>query len=195
MKIIGLTGGIGSGKTTISKVFIDNSIKVYNSDDRAKFLMINSKNIKNKLLDSFGSEIFSRGSLNKPYISKLIFNDSKSLNLINSIVHPEVLKDFINWKSNLNDKYIVYESALIFETGFYKRNDFNILVTSELDLRINRIVNRDKLDKEIVIKKIQSQWDDEKKIPLADYVFINSSKKANFFKVKNLVTYFNSIFK
>lgn len=195
MKIIGLTGGIGSGKTTISKVFIDNSIKVYNSDDRAKFLMINSKNIKNKLLDSFGSEIFSRGSLNKPYISKLIFNDSKSLNLINSIVHPEVLKDFINWKSNLNDKYIVYESALIFETGFYKRNDFNILVTSELDLRINRIVNRDKLDKEIVIKKIQSQWNDKKKIPLADYVFINSSKKANFLKVKNLVTYFNSIFK
>ena len=105
------------------------------------------------------------------------------------------MKDFINWKSNLNDKYIVYESALIFETGFYKLNDFNILVTSELDLRINRIVNRDKLDKEIVIKKIQSQWDDEKKIPLADYVFINSSKKGNFLKVKNLITYFNSIFK
>ena len=157
MKIIGLTGGIGSGKTTISKEFIDNSIKVYNSDDRAKFLMINSKNIKNKLLDSFGSEIFSGGSLNKSYISKLIFNDSRSLNLINSIVHPEVLKDFIDWKSNLNDKYIIYESALIFETGFYKRNDFNILVTSELNLRINRIVKRDKLDKEMVIKKIQSQ--------------------------------------
>jgi len=105
------------------------------------------------------------------------------------------LKDFIDWKSNLNDKYIVYESALIFETGFYKRNDFNILVTSELNLRINRIVNRDKLDKEMVIKKIQSQWDDEKKIPLADYIFINSSKKANILKVKNLITYFNSIFK
>jgi dephospho-CoA kinase len=195
MKIIGLTGGIGSGKTTISKEFIDNSIKVYNSDDRAKFLMKNSKNIKNKLLDSFGSEIFLSGSLNKPYISKLIFSDSKSLNLINSIVHPEVLKDFIDWKSNLNDKYIIYESALIFETGSYKLNDFNILVTSELNLRINRIVKRDKLDKEMVIKKIQSQWDDEKKIPLADYVFINSSKKANILKVKNLITYFNSIFK
>ena len=115
MKIIGLTGGIGSGKTTISKEFIDNSIKVYNSDDRAKFLMKNSKNIKNKLLDSFGSKIYLSGSLNKPYISKLIFSDSKSLNLINSIVHPEVLKDFIDWKSNLNDKYIIYESALIFE--------------------------------------------------------------------------------
>lgn len=195
MKIIGLTGGIGSGKTTISKEFIDNSIKVYNSDDRAKFLMINSKNIKNKLLDSFGSEIFSSGSLNKPYISKLIFNDSKSLNLINSIVHPEVLKDFINWKSNLNDKYIVYESALIFETGSYKLNDFNILVTSELDLRINRVMLRDNLDKSIVIKKINSQWKDEKKIPLADYVFLNSSKKSNSLKVKNLIIYFNSIFK
>jgi dephospho-CoA kinase len=195
MKIIGLTGGIGSGKTTISKEFIDNSIKVYNSDDRAKFLMINSKNIKNKLLDSFGSEIFSSGSLNKPYISKLIFSDSKSLNLINSIVHPEVLKDFINWKSNLNDKYIVYESALIFETGSYKLNDFNILVTSELDLRINRVMLRDNLDKSIVIKKINSQWKDEKKIPLADYVFLNSSKKSNSLKVKNLIIYFNSIFK
>ena len=101
----------------------------------------------------------------------------------------------MDWNSNLNDKYIFYESALIFETGSYKLNDFNILVTSEFNLRINRIVNRDKLDKEMVVKKIQSQWDDEKKIPLADYIFINSSKKANILKVKNLITYFNTIFK
>jgi len=195
MKIIGLTGGIGSGKTTISKEFIDNSIKVYNSDDRAKFLMNNSKKVKNKLLNSFGSETYLNGYLNRPYLSNLIFSDSKSLNLINSIVHPEVKIDFMNWKTFIKEKYIIYESALIFETGSYKLNDFNILVTSELDSRINRVMLRDNLDKSIVIKKINSQWKDEKKIPLADYVFLNSSKKSNSLKVKNLIIYFNSIFK
>ena len=157
--------------------------------------MNNSKKVKNKLLNSFGSETYLNGYLNRPYLSNLIFSDSKSLNLINSIVHPEVKIDFMNWKTFIKEKYIIYESALIFETGSYKLNDFNILVTSELDLRINRVMLRDNLDKSIVIKKINSQWKDEKKIPLADYVFLNSSKKSNSLKVKNLIIYFNSIFK
>lgn len=195
MKIIGLTGGIGSGKTILAKEFSKNYIQVYNSDERAKFLMNNSKDLKDSLIKCFGSNTYVDDSLNKTYLSSLIFNDRKSLELMNSIVHPQVEKDFMGWMKTKDEKYIIYESALIFETGSYKRNDFNILVTSDLSVRINRIMNRDKIDKSLAMLKINNQWKDEKKIPLADYIFVNSTIDENIQTVKKLVTYFNSIYK
>lgn len=195
MKIIGLTGGIGSGKTILAKEFSKNYIQVYNSDERAKFLMNNSKDLKDSLIKCFGSNTYVDDSLNKTYLSSLIFNDRKSLELMNSIVHPQVEKDFMGWMKTKDEKYVIYESALIFETGSYKRNDFNILVTSDLSVRINRIMNRDKIDKSLAMLKINNQWKDEKKIPLADYIFVNSSIDENIQTVKKLVTYFNSIYK
>ena len=195
MKIIGLTGGIGSGKTILAKEFSKNYIQVYNSDERAKFLMNNSKDLKDSLIKCFGSNTYIDDSLNKTYLSSLIFNDSKSLELMNTIVHPQVEKDFMGWMKTKDEKYVIYESALIFETGSYKRNDFNILVTSDLSVRINRIMNRDKIDKSLAMLKINNQWKDEKKIPLADYIFVNSTINENIQTVKKLVTYFNSIYK
>ena len=195
MKIIGLTGGIGSGKTILAKEFSKNYIQVYNSDERAKFLMNNSKDLKDSLIKCFGSNTYVDDSLNKTYLSSLIFNDRKSLELMNSIVHPQVEKDFMGWMKTKDEKYVIYESALIFETGSYKRNDFNILVTSDLSVRIKRIMNRDKIDKSIAMLKINNQWNDEKKIPLADYIFVNSTIDENIQTVKKLVTYFNSIYK
>ena len=195
MKIIGLTGGIGSGKTILAKEFSKNYIQVYNSDERAKFLMNNSKDLKDSLIKCFGSDTYVDDSLNKTYLSSLIFNDRKSLDLMNSIVHPQVEKDFMGWMKTKDEKYVIYESALIFETGSYKRNDFNILVTSDLSVRINRIMNRDKIDKSLAMLKINNQWKDEKKIPLADYIFVNSTIDENIQTVKKLVTYFNSIYK
>lgn len=195
MKIIGLTGGIGSGKTILAKEFSKNYIQVYNSDERAKFLMNNSKDLKDSLIKCFGSNTYVDNSLNKTYLSSLIFNDRKSLELMNSIVHPQVEKDFMGWMKTKDEKYVIYESALIFETGSYKRNDFNILVTSDLSVRINRIMNRDKIDKSLAMLKINNQWKDEKKIPLADYIFVNSTIDENIQTVKKLVTYFNSIYK
>lgn len=195
MKIIGLTGGIGSGKTILAKEFSKNYIQVYNSDERAKFLMNNSKDLKDSLIKCFGSNTYVDDSLNKTYLSSLIFNDRKSLDLMNSIVHPQVEKDFMGWMKTKDEKYVIYESALIFETGSYKRNDFNILVTSDLSVRINRIMNRDKIDKSLAMLKINNQWKDEKKIPLADYIFVNSTIEKNIQTVKKLVTYFNSIYK
>ena len=194
MKIIGLTGGIGSGKTILAKEFSKNYIQVYNSDERAKFLMNNSKDLKDSLIKCFGSNTYVDDSLNKTYLSSLIFNDRKSLDLMNSIVHPQVEKDFMGWMKTKDEKYVIYESALIFETGSYKRNDFNILVTSDLSVRINRIMNRDKIDKSLAMLKINNQWKDEKKIPLADYIFVNSTIDKNIQTVKKLVTYFNSIY-
>jgi dephospho-CoA kinase len=195
MKIVGLTGGIGSGKTTVSKEFQKYSIKVYNSDLRAKFLMNNSIILKNKLINNFGKEFYINDELNKSYISQIIFNDPISLKLVNSMVHPEVFNDFNEWRQSLSEKFVLYESALIFETGSYKLNDFNILVTCDHDLRVKRILKRDGINEEKINSIINNQWDDDKKISLADYIFFNTSNKENKLKVKNLVTYFNSIFK
>ena len=194
MKIIGLTGGIGSGKSTISKEFKCNSIPVYDSDTRAKILMNSSKVLKAKLIEFFGSSAYSNGFLNKKYISNLIFNDSSALNKINSIVHPEVFDDFINWKSRLNNDFVIYESALIFESGSYKLNDYNILVISDINKRIERVIKIDNIEKNDVLLKINNQWPDQKKIPLADYVFENSSVSENRKLVSSLINHFNSIF-
>ena len=194
MKIIGLTGGIGSGKSTISKEFKCNSIPVYDSDTRAKILMNSSKVLKAKLIEFFGSSAYSNGFLNKKYISNLIFNDSSALNKINSIVHPEVFDDFINWKCRLNNDFVIYESALIFESGSYKLNDYNILVISDINKRIERVIKRDNIEKNDVLLKINNQWPDQKKIPLADYVFENSSVNENRKLVSSLINHFNSIF-
>jgi dephospho-CoA kinase len=192
MKIIGLTGGIGSGKSTISKEFKSNSIPVYDSDTRAKILMNSSKDLKVKLI--FGSSTYTNGFINKKYISNLIFNDSSALNKINSIVHPEVFNDFMNWKSRLNNDFVIYESALIFESGSYKSNDYNILVISDINKRIERVTKRDNVKKDDVLLKMNNQWPDQKKIPLADYVFENSSVNENRKLVSSLIYHFNSIF-
>ncbi|MBT3524501.1 MAG: dephospho-CoA kinase [Flavobacteriaceae bacterium] len=194
MKIIGLTGGIGSGKSTIAKVFKSNSVPVYDSDSSAKILMNSSKKLKLKLIECFGSSTYSNGLLNKKYVSNLIFNDSIALNKINSIVHPEVFNDFKQWKSKLNNDYVIYESALVFESGSYKSNDYNILVTSEFNLRVERIIKRDNIKKDDVLLKINNQWADQKKIPLADYVLKNSSENENRKIVLSLINHFNSIF-
>ena len=194
MKIIGLTGGIGSGKSTISKEFKSNSIPVYDSDTRAKILMNSSKDLKVKLIEFFGSSTYTNGFINKKYISNLIFNDSSALNKINSIVHPEVFNDFMNWKSRLNNDFVIYESALIFESGSYKSNDYNILVISDINKRIERVTKRDNIEKNDVLLKINNQWPDQKKIPLADYVFENSSVNENRKLVSSLIYHFNSIF-
>tara|TARA_B100001059_G_scaffold80950_1_gene78860 strand:+ start:1872 stop:2459 length:588 start_codon:yes stop_codon:yes gene_type:complete len=194
MKVIGLTGGIGSGKSTIAKVFKSKSVPVYDSDSSAKTLMNSSEKLKLKLIECFGTSTYSNGLLNKKYISNLIFNDSIALNKINSIVHPEVFNDFKQWKSKLNNDYVIYESALVFESGSYKSNDYNILVTSELNLRVERIIKRDNIKKDDVLLKINNQWPDQKKIPLADYVFKNSSENENRKIVLSLINHFNSIF-
>jgi len=175
MKNIGLTGGIGSGKTTVSTILINNGIPVYDSDSRAKFIMNNSFEIKKKIINYFGKESYKDDFLNKKHISQLVFNDKIALNEINSIVHPFVEKDFIKWRKMNFYKYVIYESAIVFESGSYKNNDYNILVTSNVNERIKRVVNRDKVSEKDVMIRINNQWEDEKKILLADYIIKNDS--------------------
>ena len=132
MKTIGLTGGIGSGKSTVSKILLYHNIPVYDSDLKAKKLMNSSNELKEMIIKYFGKNSYQDNELNKSYISNIIFNNQIKIDKINSLVHPFVFKDFNNWKKNITSKYIIFESALIFETGSYKNNDFNILVVSDL---------------------------------------------------------------
>ena len=127
MKNIGLTGGIGSGKSTVSKMLITEGIPVYDSDSRAKFLMNDSIELKKKIIQKFGKESYMNNKLNREYLSNIVFNSKSEIIKINSLVHPFVYDDFNHWKKDFFSKYVIFESALIFETGSYKNNDYNKL--------------------------------------------------------------------
>ena len=174
MKIIGLTGGIGSGKSSILNLFKKKNISCFNTDFIAKKLMDNE--LKEKIKTLFGTDIYKRGGLNRKKISKIVFNDIEKLNKLNSIVHPAVRKNFRDFvKSNKKDKFIVYETALLFETNFNKECDIIILVIAPLKKRIKRIIKRDGLLKSEITRRINHQWSDEKKVDLSDYIINNDN--------------------
>jgi len=174
MKHIGLTGGIGSGKTTVSKLLVKNGIPVYDSDSNAKLLMNSSNEIKKLIINHFGKLSYTNNKLNNKYISKIIFNNPVEMNRINSLIHPFVHDNFNKWKNNFSSKYVIFESAIIFETGSYEKFDFNILVLSDIEKRIKRVIKRDFSSEDDVLTRIKSQWIDDKKIPFADYVIKNN---------------------
>ncbi len=192
MKSIGLTGGIGSGKSTVSKILINHNIPVYDSDYRAKFLMNSSLKLKEMIIQSFGKDSYIKNELNKNYISKIVFNNDLELKKINSLVHPFIYKDFGDWKKSFFSKYVIFESALIFETGSYKLNDFNILVISDIEERIKRVVNRDNVNKEDVLVRVKNQWNDKKKIPLSDFIINNISLKETERDVVKMIEFLNN---
>lgn len=174
MKHIGLTGGIGSGKTTVSKILVKNGIPVYDSDSNAKLIMNSSNQIKKLIINHFGKLSYTNNKLNNKYISKIIFNNPVEMNKINSLIHPFVYDNFNKWKNNFSSKYVIFESAIIFETGSYQKFDFNIIVLSDLEKRIKRVKERDFLSEDDVLSRIKSQWIDDKKIRFADYVIKNN---------------------
>lgn len=174
MKIIGLTGGIGSGKSSILNLFKKKNISCFNTDFIAKQLMDNE--LKEKIKTLFGTDIYKNGELNRKKISKIVFNDIEKLNKLNSIVHPAVRKNFTDFvKRNKKDKFIVYETALLFETGFNKECDIIILVIAPLKKRIKRIIKRDGLLKSEITRRINHQWSDKKKVDLSDYIINNDN--------------------
>ena len=195
MKNIGLTGGIGSGKSTVSKMLISEGVPVYNSDARAKFLMNSSIELKKNIIQKFGKESYINNKLNREYLSNIVFNNGLEIIKINSLVHPFVYNDFNDWKKSVFSKYVIFESALTFETGFYKNNDFNILVVSDLEERIKRVRDRDNLSEKDIISRIRNQWSDDKKIPLCDYLIKNNSLVETKKTVMEMIEYLNKKFK
>ena len=188
MSIIGLTGGIGSGKTFVSKIFNTNDVFViFDSDLCAKQIMENNIDVIDMVKEKIGKKSYEDGFIQTKYISNIIFNDKKKLNELNKIVHPKVLEELKKFKYNNLNKLIIIESAILFETGIYLQNDYNILVKAPVKDRINRVMNRDKISKVDVLKRISSQWSDSKKIDLADFVIDNIDKLETEKIVKQLI--------
>jgi len=177
-KIIGLTGGIGTGKTLVAEYFKSLGIPVYIADEEARQLMT-SDNIIKALSNEFGKEILENGILNREKLAQLVFNNPKKLQKLNSIVHPEVKKHFDNWvEKHKNYPFIVKEAAILFESGSYKYCDTIITVTAPLETRLQRVMKRDKTDRESVLKRIENQWTDEQRIAKSNYVIHNLSVES-----------------
>ena len=173
MKIIGLTGGIGSGKTTVANHFIGSGIPVYIADDEARKIM-QSPEILREIEKIFGSVVFKNEVLNRQKLAEIVFSNSDKLKQLNAIIHPAVKKHFGNWILNYkNSPFVIYETAILFEGGSYKDCDKIITVTAPLETRIERVIQRDKTSRENVLKRIKMQWTDDQRLGKSDFVIEN----------------------
>ncbi|WP_027137281.1 dephospho-CoA kinase [Gaetbulibacter saemankumensis] len=186
MILVGLTGGIGSGKTTAAKEFENLGVPVYIADVEAKKLMATSESIKEKLIDLFGPNAYTESGLNRPFIADVIFHDKAYLEKMNAVVHPEVAKHFTQWVEKQKAPYVIKEVAILFETGGYKACDFVITVTAPKHLRVERLLKRDDSNPEKIEAIMNNQWQDEERIALSDFVIENvdlATMKENIKKI------------
>ncbi len=184
--IVGLTGGIGSGKTTVAKLFYKLGVPIYVSDIEAKQLMISNEKLIQKIKELLGNEAYVEGKLNRSYISHQVFNNKKKLAQLNAIVHPAVAIDFMQWYKKQDKPYVIKESAILFETGGHTHCDVVITVTAPLEERINRVVLRDGTSEKQVKSRIDNQLSDEQKIKQSDYVIYNIDLKETKQEVKRI---------
>jgi len=194
-KIIGLTGGIGSGKTTVANEFSSYGIPVYITDQEARNLM-QSDLVLNQIETEFGSTVFDKGVLLREKLSEIVFNDSEKLAKLNGIVHPAVKQHFKEWLlEHKKNPFVIYESAILFESGSYKECDYIINVEAPLEVRIQRVMERDKTTREKVLERIKNQWKDEEKSSKSDFIVKNTSMEAikdeivkilNFLRIKQI---------
>ena len=177
-KTVGITGGIGAGKSIISRIFSILGVPVYEADSRAKKLMASDSELQSQIIEKFGDESYQEGQLNRVYLAKLVFSDPDKTALINSLVHPAVAQDFQKWVAKQKTAYVLKEAALLFESGSYKYLDHVITVTAAEEVRINRVLARDlHRNKEDVEHIIARQWAEERKIELSDFVITNDQSE------------------
>lgn len=173
---VGITGGIGSGKSTVSNVFKILGIPVFEADKAAKILLDKNEKVKSEIIHLFGEGIYSSdGTVNRKKLAEIIFNDEIQLRKVNEIVHPEVRNEYQVWLKIQSTAYIIHEAAILFESGFYKMMDFTILVTAPEQLRIKWVTKRDGVSEKQVRERMARQWPDEKKQKLADIVLHNNN--------------------
>ncbi len=179
MMQLGLTGGIGAGKSTVSAIFSKLGCLVYNSDLRAKWLMKNNHNLKNSIIDLFGPKSYLENNLNRSFISSVVFEDNLMLGKLNSLVHPYVAKDYQHFiLSNQNAEIVVKEAAILIESGIYIEMDLIVLVVSKKENRIQRVIKRDSSDFKKVQQRIDQQMNDHDKSKYADFVIDNDGTIA-----------------
>ena len=171
--IVGLTGGIGSGKTYVAQLFENLGVPIYIADVEAKKIMNANNEVKKAISVLFGNEAYQNGTLNRKYIAHQVFTNKVLLNKLNAIVHPAVANHFEAWYKAQNCDFVIKESAILFETGGDKKCDHTILVIAPKNIRIQRVMDRDNISEKEVIERMKNQWDDGKKIKLASYIIEN----------------------
>lgn len=174
---VGLTGGIGSGKTTVAKIFEVLGVPVYYADDAAKHIMNTDEELKKAVIENFGEESYVNDQLNRPYIAALVFNDKDKLELLNSLTHPATIRDANRWMQQQTSSYTIKEAALIFESGSAEYLDYVIGVYTPLPLRTRRIMDRDQVTSEEVKQRMSRQIDEEIKMRLCDSVIANDEQQ------------------
>lgn len=174
---VGLTGGIGSGKTTVARIFEILGIPVYYADDRAKKLMNENEALKTKIIQAFGPECYNTHGLNRPYLASKVFSNKEQLELLNSIVHPVTIEDADNWLKKQSTPYAIKEAALMFESNAYKSVEKVIGVSAPYDLRLQRAMVRDNVSEEDIKTRMSKQMDEEEKIKRCDFVVFNDEKQ------------------
>ena len=170
---VGLTGGIGSGKTTVAAIFEVLNIPVYYADEAAKRLMDEDESLKAAIKKNFGDKSYEQSNLNRKYLSQIVFNDPARLALLNSIVHPATIDDAEQWMQKQSSPYVIKEAALLFESGSNKNLDKIIGVKAPFDLRILRAIKRDNVTREEIISRMKKQMDEEAKLTLCDFIVVN----------------------
>jgi len=174
---VGLTGNIGSGKSTIAMVFESFGVPVFHADDESK-KFLSEPTVVEELANVFGHQILDGQSINRKKLASIVFNDRKELESLNSIIHPRVRQALMNWIESKQDcKYIVQEAAILFESGFYKFFDKNIVVSCPEEIAVKRVMDRDGASEKDIKARIQNQWLEKDKIPLADFIIVNDGNQ------------------
>lgn len=186
MKVVGLTGGIGSGKSTIARLFAALGIAVYDSDTEAKKLINTSAEIKKRIVEVFGAEAYAEKVYNRAYMADIVFRNPDKLAVLNSIVHPVLADDFNQWVAQQTSPYVIKEAAILFESGSYKNCDFIITVTAPEALRISRCMSRDGSTEAQVRARMAQQWTDAQRIALSDAVIENINLEETEKRVREL---------
>jgi dephospho-CoA kinase len=186
-KIIGLTGGIGSGKTTIANLFAARGIPIYIADDEARKIM-DLPEIQGAIKRIFGKDVFDKNKLIREKLAQIVFSDPQKLNQLNSIIHPAVKSHFDRWlEQHSKFPFVIKEAAILFESGSYKDCDFVITVLAPLELRIERVMKRDKLSREQVLNRINNQWSDRERIEKSKYLIENTNIQKSEEKIEEIL--------
>lgn len=184
--IVGLTGGIGSGKTTVAAMFHTLGVPVFNSDEEAKLLMHNSLTIKNEIITLLGEEAYQNENLNKEYIANLVFEDADLLEKLNEIVHPAVRESFVSWANIQETPYVIQEAAIIFENGSENLYDRIVLVKAPVKARVQRLLEREGSSEKKIEARMKNQWSDDKKESKAHFVINNIDRSSTELQVKEI---------
>lgn len=178
MKQLCITGGIGSGKSTVCRIFKQLGVPVYNADERAKALYTESEVVKHAVIDLIGSDAYANNKLNREFLANQIFNNKEMLEQLNAIIHPAVRQDYELWVRQQQSDYVIKEAAILIESGAYRSCDFIAVVNAPKELRIQRVTQRDEVDRAAVEARISHQLSDEERTKYADFIIVNDGKHS-----------------